>query len=83
MYYAHTDHLGSIVSLTDDNGNPVFKATYDAWGKPDVNTNIIGFHRGYTGHEHLPEFSLINMNGRMYDPMVERFCVGYGILAEF
>jgi RHS repeat-associated protein len=29
--------------------------------------------RGYTGHEHLPEFGLINMNGRMYDPMIARF----------
>ena len=26
------------------------------------------FERGYTGHEELPEFDLINMNGRMYDP---------------
>ncbi|MDR1526181.1 MAG: RHS repeat-associated core domain-containing protein [Dysgonamonadaceae bacterium] len=31
------------------------------------------FHRGYTGHEHLPEFGLINMNGRMYDPLLGRF----------
>jgi YD repeat-containing protein len=31
-YYAHTDHLGSIVKLTDNNGNPVFQASYDAWG---------------------------------------------------
>jgi RHS repeat-associated protein len=28
--------------------------------------------RGYTGHEHLPEFGLINMNGRMYDPLIGR-----------
>lgn len=31
------------------------------------------FDRGYTGHEHLPEFGLINMNGRVYDPIVSRF----------
>jgi RHS repeat-associated protein len=29
--------------------------------------------RGYTGHEHLPEFGLINMNARLYDPAVGRF----------
>ncbi|NOX47601.1 MAG: RHS repeat-associated core domain-containing protein, partial [Chlorobi bacterium] len=29
--------------------------------------------RGYTGHEHLDAFGLINMNGRMYDPWVGRF----------
>lgn len=73
MYYAHTDHLGSIVSLTDSAGVAVFKANYDAWGKQTVSLNTIGFHRGYTGHEHLAEFGLINMNGRMYDPVVGRF----------
>jgi RHS repeat-associated protein len=29
--------------------------------------------RGFTGHEHLPEFMLINMNARMYDPVTARF----------
>ena len=28
--------------------------------------------RGYTFHEHLIEFSLINMDGRMYDPVLGR-----------
>jgi len=73
MYYAHTDHQGSIVSLTDSIGGKVFQASYDAWGKQTVSLNTIGFYRGYTGHEHLPEFGLINMNGRMYDPVLGRF----------
>jgi RHS repeat-associated protein len=72
-YYAHTDHLGSIISITDGNGNDVFKASYDAWGRQTITNNTFKFHRGYTGHEHLPEFGLINMNGRMYDPIVGRF----------
>jgi len=29
-------------------------------------------YRGFTGHEHFPEFGLINMNGRMYDPLLSR-----------
>lgn len=29
--------------------------------------------RGYTGHEHLPQFGLINMNARLYDPALGRF----------
>jgi len=29
-------------------------------------------NRGYTGHEHLLQFGLINMNGRMYDPLLAR-----------
>ncbi len=73
IYYVHKDHLGSIVKLTDGNGTTVFKASYDVWGKQTVTNNTFAFHRGYTGHEHLNEFGLINMNGRMYDPNVGRF----------
>ncbi|WP_277821323.1 RHS repeat-associated core domain-containing protein [Palleniella muris] len=40
---------------------------------PTVLRNTIGFLRGYTGHEMLPEFNLINMNGRVYDPVLGRF----------
>ncbi len=73
IYYAHNDHLGSILSLTDNNGASVFNATYDAWGRQTVSQNTIGFARGYTGHEHLPEFGVIDMNGRMYDALLGRF----------
>jgi len=31
------------------------------------------FQRGFTGHEHMDAFGLINMNGRMYDPVIGRF----------
>jgi RHS repeat-associated protein len=30
------------------------------------------FSRGFTGHEHLDMFGLINMNGRIYDPVLGR-----------
>ena len=29
--------------------------------------------RGFTGHEHFDMFGLINMNGRVYDPVASRF----------
>ena len=29
--------------------------------------------RGYTGHEHMTNFGLINMNGRVYDPYISQF----------
>ena len=29
--------------------------------------------RGFTGHEHYPFFKIINMNGRLYDPVIARF----------
>ncbi|MBQ8705856.1 MAG: VCBS repeat-containing protein [Paludibacteraceae bacterium] len=72
-YYAFTDHLGSVTHIFNESGGTVFKAEYDAWGRQAVSKNTIGFHRGYTGHEMLPEFGLINMNGRLYDPMLGRF----------
>lgn len=51
----------------------MFDASYDAWGKQTVALNTIGLHRGYTGHEMLSEFDIINMNGRLYDPVLGRF----------
>ena len=72
-YIAFTDNLGSILSVMDENGQKVFDASYDAWGKQTVALNTIGLHRGYTGHEMLNEFDIINMNGRLYDPVLGRF----------
>ncbi|MDE6151691.1 MAG: RHS repeat-associated core domain-containing protein [Prevotella sp.] len=71
--HAITDNQGSILCIVDDDGKRLFEAAYDAWGKQEKITNTIGFLRGYTGHEMLPEFGLINMNGRVYDPTLGRF----------
>ena len=81
---AITDHQDTIVGLVDATGTWQFDATYDAWGRQTVAKNSIGFQRGYTGHEMLPEYGLINMrsarrdallakNGRLYDPLLGRF----------
>jgi len=42
---------------------------------PNFRTDIVYFifTRGYTGHEHLDEFGIINMNSRMYDPLIAQF----------
>ena len=72
-FFVFKDHLGSILSAYDRNGSNAFEASYDAWGKQDVRRNIIGLIRGYTGHEMLNEFGIINMNGRLYDPELGRF----------
>jgi RHS repeat-associated protein len=59
----------------------VAEQNFDAWGrKRNVNNwqydgvqpVLEWMYRGYTGHEHLPQFGLINMNGRMYDPVQGR-----------
>jgi len=71
--YAYTDNLGSITRLYTENGTEKFKAQYDPWGVQIVSKNDINFARGYCGHEMLNWFQLINMNGRMYDPLLGRF----------
>lgn len=72
-YLAFTDNLGSILSVFDEEGQKVFDASYDAWGKQTITQNDIGLYRGYTGHEMLNEYDIINMNGRLYDPVIGRF----------
>ena len=53
---------------------------FDPWGTPyysdaatpTVATSLL-FNRGFTGHEHMTAFGLINMNGRVYDPVTSTF----------
>jgi RHS repeat-associated protein len=80
-FYTYTDHLGSILHVTNDNLLYLFDQNFDAWGRQrnPINWNYTGLpaqpvqiYRGYTGHEHVSKFNLINMNGRMYDPIVGR-----------
>ena len=73
LLYMFTDALGSITDIFDAEGNSVFQAEYNPWGNMTVTHNDIGFIRGYTGHEMLTDFGLINMNGRTYDPLLGRF----------
>ncbi len=78
--YLHTDHLGSVVAITDESGTVVQRLSYDVYGKrrnPDW-TDPIGpiaslTPRGFTGHEMDDESGLINMNAREYDPVIGRF----------
>ncbi|MCK9562083.1 MAG: FG-GAP-like repeat-containing protein, partial [Bacteroidales bacterium] len=80
MYYTHKDHLGSITEITDSQGAVVERLSYDAWGNRrnshtwdyDSDGDNFLFDRGYTGHEHLDDFAIINMNGRIYDPLTGR-----------
>ncbi len=81
LYYLHRDHLGSILLISDVDGNLVEKRQFDAWGnlvklEDGAGNPLAAFRiidRGYTGHEHLLGVGLINMNGRLYDPKLHRF----------
>lgn len=73
LYYLHTDNLGSIQAITDENKAIVSSYYYTPWGGRILLSGANITDRGYTFHEHLEPFGLINMNGRVYDPVLARF----------
>ena len=83
QYYLHRDYLSSITAITNQSGTLEAEYSYSAWGllrNPATwqvyasgQEPTLMFDRGYTGHEHLPLFGLINMNARLYSPQIGRF----------
>ena len=77
------DYLGSITHIATEDGTLLAEYSYDPWGRmriPQTQVLYAGgtepellLGRGYTGHEHLRQFGLINMNARLYDPYLGRF----------
>ena len=77
LNYVHKDNLGSWCVITNENCDVVQELQFDAWGNVnkiysthDNDGASLLYDRGYTGHEHLVDFGLVNMNGRMYDPVM-------------
>lgn len=83
ILYLHHDHLGSVQAYSDATGNLVQELSYDAWGRRrdpatwECYALATGAQArnpwGFTGHEHIDLFGLVNMDGRMYDPFTGRF----------
>ena len=80
LHYILRDHQGSIQRITSESGIVEEELNFDSWGNRrnatnwtynNVPTSFL-FDRGYTGHEMLDIFGLINMNGRVYDPKLGR-----------
>ena len=83
LFYILRDYQGSITRITREDGSLRSEQSYDAWGRlrnPATHA-VYGYsdqptlflERGYTGHEHLTHFGLINMNARLYAPAIGRF----------
>jgi len=82
-YYLLRDYLGNITHLVNSSNQVVAEYNFDAWGRRrsaddwsytlDQNDLELFAGRGFTAHESLPWFNLVNMNGRLYDPLVGRF----------
>lgn len=84
VFHIIRDHLGSINTVVHSTGAvTVQNVSYDAWGRmrnPQTgalytlqNMPNLFLGRGYCGHEHIPGTGLINMNARLYDPLIGRF----------
>jgi RHS repeat-associated protein len=81
LLYGYTDNQSSLIALTDESGTVLERYAYDPWGnrrnpedwsQSDTRTHWLT-NRGYTMHEHLDAFGIINMNGRVYDPLTGMF----------
>jgi RHS repeat-associated protein len=70
--YFHTDELGSISTLSNDAGAS-FQQEFDVFGALLSSPNPELTRAGYTGHQHERDLGLIDMRGRMYDPLAGRF----------
>lgn len=83
VYEILRDNLGSITHVIAPDDSLVQELSYDAWGRlrdpatlqvfESGNEPELFLGRGYTGHEHLTQFGLINMNARLYDAALGRF----------
>lgn len=77
----HSDILGSFDVISNTSGVVLERLSFDAWGRRrnaetwgySGTPSTFMFDRGFTGHEHLDPFALINMNGRIYDPLIALF----------
>ena len=84
IYFIHKDYLGSIQCISNEQGQVLETLSFDPWGnrRNPNDWNIDNppqepplFDRGFTGHQHLDDFHLINMNGRVYDPILAQFLI--------
>ncbi|VAW42469.1 hypothetical protein MNBD_GAMMA01-701 [hydrothermal vent metagenome] len=83
--YLFTDHLGSVDTITDKSGRVLQSMSFSAWGERRLPNNWDDFTiptvrdylsdyttRGFTGHEMVDAFGIINMGGRIYDAALGR-----------
>ena len=74
--YFINDRYGSAQEQLDENAEEENLRRYGPWGLSLDSAGRVASQqqsRGFTGHENLPAFDLIHMNGRVYDPLSCQF----------
>ncbi|MDH5824290.1 RHS repeat-associated core domain-containing protein [Luteimonas sp. RD2P54] len=71
MKYIHTDALGSVVAVTDQNRNVLERREYEPYGQQL--TPVLADGPGYTGHVQDAATGLTYMQQRYYDPVIGGF----------
>jgi RHS repeat-associated protein len=72
-YWLLTDHLGSIVTVTDNSGNVKDQVTYDGWGNATQTHSSYGGRYLWTGREADVETGLQYNRARYYDTQTGRW----------
>jgi RHS repeat-associated protein len=70
--YFHPDELGSVSTLSNDAGAS-FEQRFGVFGELQSSADPELTRAGYTGHQHERDLGLIDMRGRMFDPLAGRF----------
>jgi RHS repeat-associated protein len=70
--YLHPDHLGTPETISDNHG-ATFHEHFDPFGAPVDTPNPELTRIGFTGQDHDTDLGLIDMKGRIYDPLAGRF----------
>lgn len=81
LYYCHANQLGSIMTLSDKDGNVAERITYDAYGKPsfinasgsEIAESAVGNHILFTGHEYDYETQTFYFRARTQSVQIGRF----------
>ena len=73
VYYHHTDNLGTTEAITDNNGNVVWEAEYEAFGSVLNQNGTKVFTASFTGKMYDAEAGMYYFNARWYDSEIGRF----------
>lgn len=68
-----TDRLGTAHTVTDGAGGVLARPAIDEFGASRGTLDEATGDRGFTGHRHDTALGLVNMGGRIYDPLLGRF----------